>query len=273
MNRKNSFSLLIILFLLMSMSCKTRKIIREPIKEEGPEYIFKKLKENELKYSDLSIRFEADLVFDKNNNSFKGNIRIKRDSLIWISINPLFGIEAFRVVFSVDSVKMLNKLNNTYFLGDYGMINTMFSTPFDFDMIQSLISGNDFSYYENNVFRAGIDGGMYKLTTVGRRKLKKYIKTQIDSDKVLIQDIWLNPSTFKIEKQHWKEIKNNNSKMTFSYGNFITTDDEQLFPGTLDCDIEAENKIALRIKYSKIQVNKPFEFTFIIPDNYQPTQF
>ena len=267
---KNRITLLALLLLLVFLgaSCKIHNIFKEPLKEEGPEYLFEKLKESELKYENLSMRFETDLMFDKKNNSFKGNIKIKKDSIIWISINPLFGIEAFRVMFTTDSVKMINKLNNTYFLGDYGMINNMFSTPFDYDMLQSLITGNDFCFYENDIFKASIDGGVYKLTTVGRRKLKKHVRNQVDNDKVLIQDIWLDPVNFKIVKQQWKEIKNNNSKMLFTYGNFAKASDNQLFPGVLKCDITAENNISLTVKYSKSQLNKPFEFTFIIPANY-----
>jgi hypothetical protein len=270
---KNKYILiLLIISVLTGSSCKTRRLFKLPLKEQGPEYLFNKLKENELKYVDLSIRFDADLVFDKKENSFKGNIKIKKDSLIWISITPLFGIEAFRVLFSTDSVKMINKLNNQYFLGDYSMINTMFNTPFDYDMLQSLITGNDFSYYENDIFRAGIDGGHYKLTTMGRRKLKKYVINQADNDKVLIQDIWLDSESFKIVKQDWKEITKQNSKMSFIYNSFSTLEDGQIFPGSLDCNITAENNISLKIKYTKVQVNKPFEFTFIIPENYQPVQ-
>jgi hypothetical protein len=257
---------------MISVSCKTRKLIKEPIKDEGPEYIFKKLKENELKFTDLSLRFDTEIIIDKKSNSFKGNIKIRKDSLIWISINPLFGIEAFRLLFTPDSVKMLNKLNNTYFTGDYSMVNTMFSTPFDLDMIQALLTGIDFSYYENDIFKAGIDGGLYKLTTIGRRKLKKYVRNQQDNDKILVQDIWLDPQSFKIRRQSWKEIKNNNSKMLFSYDSFTAADDGQLFPSLLICDIIAENNISLKTTFSKIQVNKPFDFNFNIPANYKQIQ-
>ncbi len=269
MNKRYFIYIAIVILTLSIGSCRTRKLIKEPLKEEGAEYLFKKLKESELKYTDLSLRFEADLTLDKKNNSFKGNVRIKKDSLIWVSINPMFGIEAFRILFTTDTVKMINKLNNTYFIGDYSMVNHMFSTPFDFDMLQSLITGNDFSYYENDIFKAGIDGGLYKLTTLGRRKLKKYVKNQVDNDKILVQDIWLDPATFKIVRQQWKEIKNNNSKLLFSYTDFVLADDNQSFPGTLHCEITAENTVILNIRYSKVQINKPFQFTFNIPENYQ----
>lgn len=275
MNKKVIPFLCILFFAgtLIFQACKTtRKIIKEPLKEYGPEYLFNKLKESELKYVDLSIKFDAEVTFDKKTSAFKGNIKLRKDSLIWISITPLFGIEAFRAVFTMDSVKMVNKLNNTYFLGDYSLVNTMFNTPFDYDMIQSLITGNDFSYYENDIFKAGIDQKLYKLSTIGRRKIKKYVRNQQDNEKVLIQDVWLDPETFKIVKQQWKEIKKENSKLTFEYSDFFATECGQLFPGKLHCIVEAENTIEMVILYTKVQLNRPFEFTFVIPDNYTPIQ-
>ena len=38
-----------------------------------------------------------------------------RDSAIWLSISPLLGIEAVRVLLTKDSVKALDRLNNIYY--------------------------------------------------------------------------------------------------------------------------------------------------------------
>jgi hypothetical protein len=262
-------NILFLLIILCLTSCKTSKhIYREPIKEEGAEYIFKKLKENELQFDELSMRCNASISFNNANNSFKGNIRIKKDSVIWASITPLFGIEVFRAVLTIDSVKILNKLNNTYFLGDYTLINNIFNAPFDYDMIQSILTGNDFSFYDNEHFKAGLDGHQYKLSTVGRRKLKKFIQTQSDIDRVIVQDIWLNSETFKILKQQWKEIKREHSKLTIYYSDFVNVESDMLFPTKLICDISSEISIKMDIQYDKIQVNKPFNYPFSIPSNY-----
>ena len=44
------FSFLLLLIFLVSCSTQ-RKIIKAPIKEEGADYLFKKLKEHELQYA------------------------------------------------------------------------------------------------------------------------------------------------------------------------------------------------------------------------------
>jgi len=51
---------LAILLILFSVSCSpARKAIKAPIKEEGADYLFKKLKEHELKYTWFSGKFSA----------------------------------------------------------------------------------------------------------------------------------------------------------------------------------------------------------------------
>ncbi len=41
-------------------SCKsTRPLMKAPLKEEGPEYLYSKLKDNELRFDWLSAKFDA----------------------------------------------------------------------------------------------------------------------------------------------------------------------------------------------------------------------
>ena len=47
----------------------------------------------------------------------KGSIRIKRDSVIWISVAPTMNLEVFRCMITTDSVKFYSKLQKTYFCG------------------------------------------------------------------------------------------------------------------------------------------------------------
>lgn len=108
--------------LLMGGSCSsTKRMIKEPLKEQGAEYLFENLKQNELKYNFFSARFSAGFRQNKIRNSFSGQIRIHKDSLIWISISPALGIEMARVLISNDSVKYMNRIDNTYFISDFNI--------------------------------------------------------------------------------------------------------------------------------------------------------
>mgnify|MGYP000888370455 FL=1 len=141
MNSTKLVYLLIIINIFLSVSCNpTRKIIREPLKEQGNEFLLQNLKENELHYDYLSARFNATFKQDKHNTQITGQIRIKRDSAIWISVSPLMGIEMARFLITNDSIRYLNRMENTYMLNSFDYINRLINSTLDFDMLQSKLS-------------------------------------------------------------------------------------------------------------------------------------
>jgi hypothetical protein len=257
--------------MIAASSCKTqRKVIMEPIREQGPEYLFQQLKKNELQYNSLSIKFTADAEVDNKNTSFSGNLYIVRDSLIWVSVQK-FGLEAARLLLTNDTAKMMNRINNTYFIGGFDYVNELFNTDFDFDMIQALVTGNDFRYYTSDQFKATVENKNYKLSTVNRIKLKKFVKHENEAQKVLIQDIWLDPQTFKIEHIQLKEVKNLNRKFESFYSDF-TDLEGQLFPNTIKCEIVEEKKITVMIRFERVTLNKTETASFRIPQSYQKAE-
>ncbi|MBU1719856.1 MAG: hypothetical protein KKA07_12385, partial [Bacteroidetes bacterium] len=70
--------LLFVAFIVfIGFSCKTKqKISKDPLKENGADYLFGKLKENELKYEWLRIKFSANFKSERKSNSFMGHVRI-----------------------------------------------------------------------------------------------------------------------------------------------------------------------------------------------------
>jgi hypothetical protein len=258
-----------LLFLLLISCSPVRKALKEPIREEGPEFLFAKLKESELKYDWFSAKFSADYENNGQEHSFNGQIRIRKDSLIWISLTPMLGIEAVRLMITQDSVKFINRLNDTYFLGDYDFVNRFLNTNIDFDLLQAFLLGNDLQYYENGKFRATIDNREYKLSTAERSKLRKYVKSSEERLKIFIQNIWLDPATYKITHADVKEIRRDNIKLESFYGDF-TPLEGQLFPGKMEYTIKAEHTIRVKADFSRMTINIAQQFPFKIPSNYSP---
>jgi len=270
---KESFLYLPVIFLLLLIilgSCNTqRKIIKAPLKEEGAEYLFNKLKEHELKYSWFTAKFSAEYKNKGKSNSFNGQIRIRKDSVIWLSFTPALGIEVFRIMLTQDSVKFINRMNSTFFAGDYNYVNQYLNTNIDFDILQSFLTGNDLSFYEDGTFRAGIDNGIYKLMTADRMKLKKFVKNRQENLRVLIQTIWIDPLTFKITRAVVKEIREPNIQLEAQYSSFEKIE-EQLFPKEMSFDISASNNLSVTVSFNKITVNTQQGFPFKIPQSYRP---
>ncbi len=259
---------LVALLILFSVSCSpSRKAIKAPIKEEGADYLFKKLQEHQLKYTWFMAKFSAEYKNKKKTTSFNGQIRIRKDSVIWLSLTPGLGIEAMRLIITQDSVKLINKINNTYFIGDYESVNRFLNTNIDFEILQAYLLGNDLDFYEDGKFRASIDKDCYKLSTAARIKLKKYVRNNQESVRAFIQNIWLDTETFKIREADVKEISNDKIKLEANYGDFENIGG-QLFPRALDVTIWANNTIKVRASFSKINVDVPLQFPFKIPSGY-----
>jgi hypothetical protein len=259
----------ILLSVFIFYSCSTqKKLIKTPIKEEGADFLFDKLKQNELKYDWFTAKFSADYENKGKSSSFNGQIRIRKDSLIWLSFSPALGIEVFRMKISQDSVQFINRMNNTYFIGDYDYVNKFLNTNIDYDILQSFLTGNDLSFYENGKFKASLDKNNYKLSTAERSKLKKFIRAGHDDLRILIQNIWIDPETFKIIQADVKEIQEPNLKLEAEYSAFEKVGN-QLFPKDMTFNITADNNISVAVTFSRISVDVPQPFPFRIPPSYR----
>lgn len=263
-------SFFVVAFLVLTIiSCRSpRSIMKEPIKEEGPDYLFTQLKKNELKFDWLTAKVNIEYIEGNKKMNFKVQIRMRKDSIIWMSFSPALGIEVARLMITNDSVKFINRLNKTYFLGDYKFVNDYLKTNIDFDVFQSFLTGNDFQYYEKAKFKASVDNHEYKLATASRHKLKEFIKHSYENPVVFIQNIWLDPDNFKITAVKIKEIDKENKKLEAIYKNFKMIDG-QFFPVNVNFKISAENNISVLIDYSKILLNKSNKFPFKVPGKYE----
>jgi len=143
------FLFLIVGLALSSTSCKSKKhVLRTSLKEYGFSYLYARMLENQMEFDYLNAKFNFVYGQDKNKTNLRGQLRIKNDSLIWISITPALGIEAARVLLTNDSVKFINRLNKTYFSGKYELIDSLLNTTIDYSLLQSMLVGNDLTQYD-----------------------------------------------------------------------------------------------------------------------------
>lgn len=266
-SRWSAFFLTVVFISVITASCTTtRRAIREPLKEQGTDFLFKNLKANELNYNYFSARFNASLEQDKKETAITGQIRIKRDSAIWVSVSPLMGIEMIRILITPDSIRYVNRIENTYFKGAFDYIDLLKNSTLDFDMLQAFLTGNDFSRYDSTSFKGGIDNSEYTLQTTDRRKLKKYLKGNRDVN-IPIQHIWLNPDNFKITKIMIREASTNGKKAEATYSH--QSIEGQLVPVGIIFEAETGNdKAKVNITYSKINLTQILQFPFRIPEKY-----
>jgi hypothetical protein len=78
---------------------------------------------------------------DKSLSS-SATIRMKKDSIIWVSLSPIFGIEAARGYINQDTIVFYDRVNKETHRYNYKTLSNMLNFEVDFQMVQSIILGN-----------------------------------------------------------------------------------------------------------------------------------
>jgi hypothetical protein len=260
------------LFLLVFASCKNQqKIILNNGKcildYKNTRTLTAKLKANEFRFDRLNAKLSVEAQVDSSSNSFTVSIRIKKDSIIWMSISK-FGIEGAKVLITKDSVKFVDSSNKKYFKGDFTYISRLLNSELDFEMLQSLLIGNSVPFYdEDEKIKSGADNCQYTLGTIRKYKLRR-VMTKGKELKEPVQSIYLIPETFKIARIIFYEFNPDHS-FDARFGNYEKVDSTQFFPMKMNYIVKAQKNIRIDINYTKISLNIEQSFPFKIPDNYE----
>lgn len=271
MNNKNFSFIFILLAFLVLTGCKSKELITSKKlanKKHLPELV-NYMEKNQFSASWLSMKASIDFSRNNKNTGFKANIILKKDSMIWVSITPLIGVEVARIVFSPDSVKMVNRIEKNYFIGTFTYINTLLNTDLDYFTLQSLLLGNNLNLDENEKLKASIDDGYFLLSGVRKRKLRKSMEKDEYKDKKEDERIfsaWIDPVTYKITKQSFVDFETDNY-LEVNYKSFKQVEN-QLFPHNTTLKIEGLEKIFTEITYSGLELNKEKKMPFSISEKY-----
>lgn len=265
-----SLTILLLLVLVFS-SCKSsekligkeekKPILTEPkieVKPNAEELLVKEVHSLSPKFS----YYSAKIGIDYGSAGFSGNIRIAKDSIIWVSLGK-FGIEAARIMITKDSILFINKLTREYFSGGYDFIVKMLGFKLNYDIIQAILLGEDFSDYGTKDFKIT---GVNDLVTINFQTRANILQPNLYPK--LKQNLTYNNKSKKIERNYF-EMVNSINKMDVNYPSYITLNNISL-PKEMKVILTTSTKMILTIKTENHKVNQALEFPFSIPKSYDP---
>src|SRR5258706_1886720 len=104
---------------------------------------YNKLKAQEISFTTFSAKIDVDYVGgDGKKENANANIRMYKDSVIWISVTGLFGIEGLRAYITKDSIRIINKLDKIYTGRSVAYVQEVSGLPLDLHALQELLIGN-----------------------------------------------------------------------------------------------------------------------------------
>lgn len=250
--------LLIILPFLLFNACKSKKklvlenknsISKDSLNVANASTLLNKTLINWTFFSSkMNINFDNGTM----KNEVDANLRMYKDSLIWISIS-LFGIEGARVLINKDSAIFLDKLHKTYMVFKKDQLKSMIDIPVELKQLQNILLAqpilplHQYQYnQEQNSF------------SIQSRQNSLTFFHQYNSD------------LFTISMSLVKDVLRN-SENKVNYSNFTTVDQRNI-PQLINLDSktdEKNTKVLIELKDSDFITELTFPLT--IPKSYEKT--
>ena len=244
------FSVLSLIFVGTSCSSK-KKMMKTNLHSFTATRLIQEVKDNAFDFDNFQAKMNVKIETNDKNFNVKGQLRMKKDSIIWTSISLPLGLEVIRVKIEPDSVFFLNRNDKTYLCEDIRLFNDISFLNASIESIQSILVGNVIDLDENGNYKVEIDDGQYNLLISKKKK-----------------SLWIDPQSFKITKYYIKENIDGKHKIELQYVDFEKVNDKYI-PSKIILNIHGEYTLKAVISYSNITVGDNIDFNFNVPKRYE----
>jgi hypothetical protein len=247
---KRNWIFYLLIFLLFAVSCKTKQIRKTAIERES--FLI------EQEYTTFNVpKATFTLVKNKNATSVNGSIRILKDSIIILSIQPLLGIEVARAGITQNSFTLVDRFNKRYFTADFDSLRAQTGVNLNYNIFQSVFTGSLFVF--DNPGR--IPGSVFEEVQVGDLTLLQINRGNIN------QEFNVNE---KRQVQSGRLFTNDDSySVGWSYLNFTSLESGHIFPHLVKIILSGgTEQYQLDVAYNKVELNKNLNFQFSVPSSY-----
>jgi len=132
-------------FILCNSACIGKKKLQKETnnaQKKAIEQLVKKVNDNTLQTEWLQAKLNIKATDSKQKQSFNADMRLRKDSALWISITPPFlKLEVARALITPDSVKIIDRFNKKYYAEGTAYLESLVNYPLDFNLLQDIIVG------------------------------------------------------------------------------------------------------------------------------------
>jgi len=183
--------------------------------------------------------------------------RFVRDSVLFLSVQPLLGIEVFRAELYPDSILIFDKMNGNYYDIDYKLFSEKFGVNVDFSSIQSLLSNRFFCIGKSYIDPAGyqVTQSAGDLTNISYLNGNMRQNTFISIDKKIVQVL-----IKALDKDYTLQT---------DYSDFTSFNDSVVFPKNINLAASNRNEqTSGRFTVVKAEFNKPVRMSKLNTGDY-----
>lgn len=242
---------IIFLSVLILQSCSKK------ISVFSKSYSAKDLHIEKIEFDYLTVK--SKIKFKETHKTTKATalIRIRKDSVIWFNLSGTLGVQGVRGIITRDSVKILNRVEKSYYPYDFKEVSKEFEFPIDYNLIQAMILGDMPRQLEDN-------------NSIKKSNDRYIIKQSIENIRITN---YVNQQSMKLEEVNVTERETDNS-LKLLYKDFKSVNDQGLpfsiFISLIHNNEFGELETQLNIDHIKAEASdKPLRFPFSVPKKYE----
>ena len=251
------FFRLILVAVLVFTSCNSSKrIVGKSVvaKKMSARKVSKKHLENSFHKNTFEARLKVAFQDNKNKQKLSVKLRVDKDKIIWLNATYM-GVIVARAKITPDSVNYYEKINRTYFKGNFEVLENILGAEVNFKQLQSLLLGEAIYDLKAKKYKAIVDNNAHLLLPVQQKALFNIL-------------FWINPTHYKLDRQSLKNTYKD-QELKIGYKSYSKIDGE-VFPKRIEIRAKERLKFTnIDIEYRSVVFNKKFSTPFKVPNGYK----
>lgn len=260
MKRRNSLFLLgCVLLIVVVSGCRSRRVAQKPI-EDMSAYTVGEVLRQQPAFSTMNIaKMEAVATYGMHQVAFRAMARLFADSLLQLSIQPVLGVEMFRMDFTPDGFRIVDKWNRRYTENTYDFLRYKSGVDVSFELLQHIVSNHlfllDKAVEPNDFIIEKNEGEPTRLVHLAQGMIQRF---ELVEPTVIAK----------------AEVLTEQARVTCTYADHRMCGAVR-FPSEFTMDVAAGNKkLSLSCSVQKIEFNKPMEGFRPLPlEQYEKVTF
>lgn len=199
----------------------------------------------------LSAKIKANYSEGDNSKSMTLNLRLEKDKNIWLN-GPF---SAARLLITPEKVSFYNKLDHSFFEGDFKLLSDFIGTDLDFEKVQNLLLGEALFNLKDSDYIASVSDEAYLVQPEHQNPLFELFYI-------------IHPAYFKIMSQQLAQPQDQRL-LQIDYLKYQTVDSE-IIPEYIKINaVEGRSESIIELEFKSVSLNQKLNFPFKIPSGFE----
>lgn len=238
-------------------SCKTQQVAAV---SEGKATGSKSVQEiveghykNSKDFKTLYIKASAKYEDKHQSQNVTAEIKIKKDEIILVSIRFL-GITMAKAIITPTRVSYYEKINGTYFDGNYAVLSRWLGTELDYSKVQNMLTGEALYDLTKGMYQASLEEGKYKLQSADRSSIMK--------------KFFFEGSNYLLKQQEITQMGVETRSLEIRYPSHREYP-KAVLPASIAIEAEQKDRVTINIEYNTVTFDEELSFPYEVPEGFE----